>query len=103
MNFEEGDWRLVHVVHHDQEGLDDLSSTVARGIAAAKGVEPTELQPPLAAVVRLEAIDDLFARRESPIRVEFLYAGYKVTIRSDDRIRIHEPVESTTSEPGTRS
>lgn len=97
MSFNGDDWRLVHVVHHDREGLDDLSSTVARAIAAVEGIDPTELHPPLARVIRLEAIDDLFTGRKGEMRVEFIYAGYKVTVRSDDRIRIHEPV--TNAEP----
>lgn len=99
VSFDDVEWRLVHVVHYDPEGLDDLSSMVARAIAAAKGIDPTELHPPLSRVVNLEAIDDLFAGSYGQLRVDFRYASYRVTVRSDDRIRIYEPVRSDESDP----
>ena len=97
-SFDETDWRLVHVVHYDPEGLDDLSSMVARAIAAAEGIDPTELHPPLSRVVNLEAIDDLFAGSYGELRVDFRYASYRVTVRSDDRIRVHEPARNAGSD-----
>lgn len=100
MTFEDENWRLVHVVHYDCDGVDDRSSLVAHAIASAHGVDPTELQPPLSTVINLEAIDDLF---ESPggttVRVDFRYGAYMVRIRSDDRIQVHERVPNEGPRP----
>ena len=92
MAIDRDDWRLIHVVHYDHDGPADLSAVVACAVADAVGIDPTELVPPLATVIDLDAIDDLFATRAGcERRVEFTYGPYKVTVRSDDRIRIHEP------------
>jgi hypothetical protein len=65
----------------------DLSVRVANEVAAAKGVDPTDLDP-LAAFVDLESVDTLVANSTERIRIEWSLDGLHVEIDSDDGVRV---------------
>lgn len=71
---------LYYLVQTVNEKIDEsMSAAVVDAIAAADGVEPTDLEP-LYEAVDPEALDDLF--RTSPGSVTFEFNGYRVTVTS---------------------
>lgn len=61
------------------------SHSIVTQIAAAEGIDPTELRPPLHAVVDPVALDRLVDSSESTasddrVRIEFEYCGYTVRV-----------------------
>lgn len=88
----------VHQIYYDDEDSYDLTTAIIYGIAEVKGIEPTELKSP----VLYECVDtaalekSLFGlssnggRRESSGAVEFIYDVFRIVVRSDGWISIHE-------------
>lgn len=73
---------------------DDVSTSVVQQVAERAGVDATEL-PPLYDSIDPDALDAIFASTTSSTsrsgRIEFTYAGYRVTVSSDDGILLaHE-------------
>jgi hypothetical protein len=66
---------------------EDLDTAIAAAIATDKGVDVTEL-PPLWRTVDAECLADLFHSDQDEGMVVFPYAGYRVTVHADRRIRI---------------
>lgn len=60
------------------------STRVVEAIAEAEGVDPVALDPPLNAVIDLDALDELFSPNSGVPRpsgrVEFEYDGYDVVV-----------------------
>lgn len=77
------------------------SERVVESVAAAKGVDPVDLHPPLNDVVDLDALDALF----SPVggvpravgRVEFRYDDYVVVVEGDGSVTV-DPADATSAE-----
>ncbi len=66
-----------------------LSGAVLDAVADAKGVDPTELNPPLSAVVNADALDDLFVDTGGEAgRIVFEYSGCEVTVESDRTVEV---------------
>lgn len=88
------------MVGSDFEGRDadeSLTSKVVEEVADRGRVDPLELNPPLAAVVDPDALDDLMADSVSgeqceEIKVEFHYYGYNLTVSGDGEIDITDDV-----------
>lgn len=69
------------------------SEAVLTAVAAAIGRSPHSFDPPLAAVVNPEALNDLFAPRHDGARrgsgvIHFRFHGCLVTVHSDGRIAV---------------
>jgi hypothetical protein len=69
------------------------STRIVRAVAAAEGVDPAELSPPLYDVVDTDAVDALFASGGSqppPVgtRVSFTYNGYRVRVEGDGEVSV---------------
>lgn len=65
-----------------------VDEAVVEAVAAVKGVSPTDLHPPLYAVVDPDALDELVSSLyccpdESTGHVTFPYGGYEVTVSAD--------------------
>lgn len=60
------------------DSTDSLSESVVKAVANAEGVDPTELDTPLYAVIDGDALNSLF--RDCRGKVVFRYAGYEVTV-----------------------
>lgn len=77
------------------------SMEVIESIAAAEGVDPIDLDPPIHAVIDLDALDALFSPTSGiprpDGRVEFEYAGYDVVVSSDGSVSVN-PQDSTSTE-----
>jgi hypothetical protein len=77
------------------------SEQVVESVAAAEGVDPVELTPPLNDIVDLDALDALF----SPVggvpravgRVEFRYGEHLVVVGADGTVTV-EPADATSAE-----
>lgn len=72
------------------------STRIVREIAAAEGVDPTALTPPLYDVVDTDAVDALFARSQPTppsvgTRVTFPYNGYLVRVEDGGDVSV-EPL-----------
>lgn len=61
-----------------------VSTQIIEAVADCEGVDPLDLQPPLYEVVDPEALEALFgstvAGTERRGRIEFTYAGYRITV-----------------------
>lgn len=68
---------------HDTE----VSVRVVNEVAAAKGVDPTELDP-LSAFVDLESVDALIENSTEPVRIECSFGGVQVEIDSDGEVQV---------------
>lgn len=72
----------------DTESNDaDPSVRVATEIAAAKGVDPTDLDP-LSTLVDLESVDTLVANSTERVRIEWSFDDLHVEIDSDGDVRV---------------
>lgn len=91
-------WQQVAQRHFDPDGEAELSTAVVFAVADARGVAPVDLnEPPLYESVDVPAIEEAFFGRDASARsedgtgaVEFRYAGYLVTVRSDGWIQVYE-------------
>jgi hypothetical protein len=94
-------WSQVTQRHYEPDGKGELTSAVVYAVAECEGVSPTDVKsPPLYEFVDVPAIEDAFFgpevasdSRRGVGTVEFQYANYLVTVRSDGWIRIYEPTE----------
>jgi len=68
----------------------DVSQTVVEQVAAAEGVEPTELGPPLARSVDPDALDSVFDSDAADGSISFEYCGYHVTVDQDGDVDVRE-------------
>lgn len=70
------------------------SEAVVERVAAREGVDPTELGVPLFESIDPDSLDRLVreasSERTPPIRVEFTYYGYDVTVASDGSVTVSE-------------
>ena len=64
-----------------------ISLRVVESLAAAREIEPLDMDPPLFDVIDPEALDRLF-RSDAECRVTFEYEGHEVVVRNDGRISI---------------
>ena len=73
------------------------STRVVEAIAEAESVDPIALDPPLNAVIDLDALEDLFSPSSgvprSSGRVEFEYDDYDVVIEGDGAVSV-EPKDA---------
>lgn len=64
----------------------DLSNRVIEAVASAEDVEPTELEPPLHAVVDPGSLDSVFNTDAGAIR--FPYCGYEVVADASGTVEL---------------
>lgn len=74
---------------------ESISEAVVEAVADEKGVSPTDLRPPLYAVVDPDALDELVASMnrmpdDSPGRVTFPYCEYEVSVAADGGVSVAE-------------
>ena len=73
------------------------STRVVEAIAEAEGVDPVALDPPLNAVIDLDALDELFSPTSGVPRpsgrVEFEYDHYEVVVEGDGAVTV-EPKDA---------
>lgn len=70
---------------------ESLSTKIITEVAAAKGVSPIDVQPPLYDVIDSDALDSLFADQNGASRVgqvSFNYAGHEVTVESSGEVDV---------------
>jgi len=87
--------------HYEPDGQGELTTAIIYAIAEAEGVPPSAVTlPPLYESVDVPAIEGTFfgpdisdESRQCAGAVEFRYADYLVTVRSDGRVRVFEPTE----------
>jgi hypothetical protein len=76
----------------------NVSMAVVEAIAHERGVDAADLRPPLYEVVDPEALDALFeAGRQNgteAVRIEFEYAGYGVSIVTDEAVEVRPVTDS---------
>lgn len=74
------------------ESAEPISLSIVEAVADAEGVDPAELDPPLATVVDPTAIDRLFSRSRADSsgveRLSLTYRGYRVAIESDGEVHL---------------
>lgn len=95
------EWELVSQVHCDSTGPDGLTIAIVEAVANAEGVPATAiLDPPLydsVDAVELEStLFDADAGEDvSPDAgsVEFMYRGFRVVVRRDGWVLVHERAE----------
>ena len=56
------------------------SNRIVTQIAAAEGVEPIDLEPPLHDVVDPDALDRLIESARTDVSITFTYRGYRVRV-----------------------
>ena len=66
-----------------------LSRAVIDTVAAVEGTPPTEL-PPLYDVIDPEALDKVFAGKESLGKVVFNYNSYEVSVEADGYVAVKD-------------
>ncbi|MFP8891083.1 HalOD1 output domain-containing protein [Natrialbaceae archaeon A-CW2] len=67
------------------------SLTIVSEVAKREGVPEKELQPPLFEVIDPDALDALFTNEsstENMVSVSFDYAGYRITVDSDQTVTV---------------
>lgn len=67
------------------------TQAVVERIAAAEGVDPLDLQPPLFDAIDTEALDTLINSANSQTSVQFVYQGYTISVDGDCNVEL-EPV-----------
>ncbi|WP_372911236.1 HalOD1 output domain-containing protein [Salinigranum sp.] len=72
----------------DARGL-DLSVRIANEVAAAKGVDPMDLDP-LSAVVDLESLDTLVANSAASLRLEWCMDDLTIEVVPDGEVRVSQ-------------
>ncbi|WP_049928444.1 HalOD1 output domain-containing protein [Halopiger goleimassiliensis] len=68
------------------------SLSIVNQVAAAEGIDPFDLEPPLGEVVDTDALDALVAstRAEADVTVEFVYRGRPVRVDSTGTVDVGE-------------
>lgn len=75
------------------DSRETTSEAVIRAVAAAAGVDPVELTPPLYDVVDPEALDALVENGSDSIRISFTYGHHEVSVESGPTV-IVRPVST---------
>ncbi|WP_225741346.1 HalOD1 output domain-containing protein [Halorussus halophilus] len=65
-----------------------VSATVVEQVAAAHGVEPTELDTPLGTTLDTDALDSLVGSLSADATVSFTYTGIEVVVHSDGYVEV---------------
>jgi hypothetical protein len=92
----EDGWRQVAQCRFEPGGVEELATTIVTAVAAAKGVEPTEITPPLYDFVDAAALEAVFFRPSAVGgsrgvgTVEFRYLDHLVTVGSDGWVAVFE-------------
>lgn len=92
----EGEWELAVQRPYEPDSPGDLTETIVAAVADAEGVSPRDVKcPPLYEVVDTAALESAFFGREAHTsearpQTEFEYRGYRVVVRSDGWILVHE-------------
>ncbi|WP_336325409.1 HalOD1 output domain-containing protein [Halovenus sp. HT40] len=69
--------------------LDTLTSRIVDAVAEADGVEKRLLDPPLAEVVDLDALEELIGgSTTSTLEIRFTYRGHEIIVDEDGHVRI---------------
>lgn len=70
-------------------GAESFTMMLVTEIAEQKGVDSTELSPPIQTTVNMDALGKLLSEDTSePIAVEFTYSGHQITIEKEENLRI---------------
>lgn len=69
------------------------SLKVLEAVADAKGVDVSDLRPPLGEVIDPDALNKLCARdtNSTAIRVTFRYGGYEVNLETNSNVTVRNP------------
>lgn len=94
------DWELKVQLSFENEGNQELASTIIEGVAEAEGVSPKEIkEPTLYEVLDVPALEEaLFGpsniqKQSSDLRqVEFMYRNHQIVIRSDGWVQVHQSI-----------
>lgn len=62
----------------------ELAVDIVTEVARVNDTAETELEPPLGAVLDIDALGQLVHRTGLPLRVTFEYLGCEVTVRAED-------------------
>lgn len=77
---------------------DSISFAVIEAVAEAKGVDSTELNPPLADIIDPDALESLF--RSDTGEVRFTYHDCEVTVTCEGTVQV---TTSNSNSPPTKS
>lgn len=94
------DWRQVSQTRFDRSEPMGLTTVIVYAIADAEGVSPGDIRsPPLYEVVDTAALEAAFFGSEGGSgaddprnSTEFMYRGYRVVVRSDGWVLVHERI-----------
>lgn len=86
----------LHTTIRDETAAERAVETVLRAVSEFTGREMKDL-PVLHRTIDGDALNRLFQRDDSDVHVEFEYAGYLVSVRSD-RVKIF-PIDSVPTAP----
>lgn len=84
---------MATMIDHTREDVPP-SRAVVEAVAAAEGVDPTELSPPLYTAIDPDVLDSIFSdgRGAHPTgQLVFEYLGYEVTVRPDGEVSVADP------------
>lgn len=88
--------------HWEPENGETLAAVIAEAVAAAEGVDATEL-PPLYDVIDTDALNQLFSdekgRVGTPAMFSFCIENWNVFVNADGRIRVCDATEPTEPAP----
>jgi hypothetical protein len=95
---DDAEWQVVEQGAYDRAKSFDLTAVIVEAVAAAEGVDVTDIgAPPLYDVVDVSAIEDSFFGpsvtgecRDSLGSVDFEFRGFRVTVRSDGWVQVAE-------------
>lgn len=70
-------------------GTERLSTMILEVIAEQDDIDPIDVSPKLYTVIDTDALESLFfCPPTGPLKVEFQYAGYQVTIHGDEIVQV---------------
>lgn len=73
-------------------GTDEqLFTTIVTSIAAAKNVDPIDLEPPLYDVINPESLGDVIESADASSTVRFRFDDLEVEVRGDETVGITKP------------
>ena len=84
-----------HRARCDLDAGEPVTTSVIVSVAAVDGAEPTAL-PPLHRTIDTDALEAVVCsahEADTPLRVSFRYAGYRITVESDGSIAIGEAAD----------
>lgn len=68
-----------------------LFTDIVTSIAAAKNVDPVDLEPPLYEVINPESLRDVIESADPSSRVRFRFDDLEVEVRGDETVEITKP------------